>query len=97
MPSSDFRSVFMPYCLRREADGRYLVLSRELAPLGRAEPVAFKGLTSKIAAAVSCKGDPGLANIYLYDDLAPPTSSTTAMKAYFGRVSRLMKLKVDAP
>ena len=34
MPLGDFRSVFMPYCLRKQKDGRYVVLNREYKPVG---------------------------------------------------------------
>lgn len=103
MPLDDFRSVFMPYVVSRQPDGRYLVLNRENLPLGQwradqqvaVESVELKNMSPKIAAAVSFKGDPNLANIYLYGDENVPTSSVTAMKAYLGRLSRLMKLKVS--
>jgi len=76
MPLHDFRSVHLPYCLQKQ--GRYVVLNREYAPRGfrtksfdyENYPIAvrFKGLTKKVAAAISLKGSDDLDTINLYDD-----------------------------
>ena len=34
MALQDFRAVFMPYCIERQPDGRYVVLNRAYKPLG---------------------------------------------------------------
>src|SRR5260221_5404308 len=64
MTTSSFRAVFLPYCLQRQADGRYAVLNRQYEPVGfftsdhvayEAYPilVKIKGLTARKAAAIS--------------------------------------------
>lgn len=99
--SLDFRTVFMPYVVERQADGRYRVLNGELMPLGQwskdqpvnVTPVEFKGLTAAVAATASFKGDPDLAKIFLYDK-EKASSSVADMASYLKRLGRLMKLKV---
>ena len=65
MPLHDFRSVNLPYCLKKQPDGKYVVLNREYKPIGfktkdwvgyEQYPVAvkIKGLTAKVAAKISC-------------------------------------------
>jgi hypothetical protein len=34
MPLGDFRSIYLPYCLDKQADGSWLVLNREYKPVG---------------------------------------------------------------
>lgn len=34
MPLGDFRSVYLPYCLKRQEDGSDVVLNREYKPVG---------------------------------------------------------------
>ena len=106
MPLSDVRSVFMPYCVKREADGRYVLLNREYKPVGfwtkahvtyadHPVLVKIKGLTAARAARISCKGDPNIEAIYLYDDGCVPTENAANMNAYLCRLSELAKLKID--
>ncbi|CAM2161500.1 conserved hypothetical protein [Paraburkholderia sacchari] len=106
MPLSDVRSVFMPYCVKREADGRYAVLNREYKPVGfwtkahvtyadHPVLVKIKGLTAARAARISYKGDPNIETIYLYDDGCVPTENATNMNAYLARLAELAKLEID--
>lgn len=104
MPLHDFRSVHLPYCLIKQADGKYVVLNREYKPIGFKTgdwvdydkyPVAvkIKGLTAKVVAKVSCKKGANLEKIYLYDDGCIPTKSAKNMQAYLERLEVLAKLR----
>jgi len=106
MALNDFRSVFLPYCLDKQSDGRYVVLNREYKPIGFKTTenieyedypicVELKGITSTTAAKLSYKGDPNTDRIYLYNDGCVPTKSAEHMKSYLKRLEILAKLKVD--
>ena len=106
MPLKDVRSVFLPYCVKRQADGRYAVLNREYKPVGfwtRAHVmygdhpvlVKIKGLTAARAARISYKADPNVENIFLYDDGCVPTENAANMNAYLARLAELSKLEID--
>ena len=104
MPLRDFRSVFMPYCLKRQKDGRYAVLNREYKPVGfwtaafidyEEHPVLVRmRITEKQAAKISYNGSTNIDEIFLYDDGCIPTSSKQAMAAYLERIERLMRYKI---
>lgn len=106
MPLGDVRSVHLPYCLKRQADGSYVFLNREYKPIGfktaeyvpdySAYPVCVRlpGLRAATAAKLSYNGSSDLETIYLYDDGCVPTDSPRYMKAYADKLERLAKLKV---
>lgn len=100
----DPRAIFLPYCIQRQPDGRYVVLNRNYKPLGfrtadfleyEQYPIAvkFKGLTPKKAASLSARGSENLEAITLYNDSCIPTASAANMKAYLSRLEILAKLK----
>jgi hypothetical protein len=106
MALSDFRSIFLPYCLQKQPDGRYAVLNREYKPVGfytrghveyadHPVLVKFKGLTKAKAAKLSAKGDPDPDEIFLYNDGCVPTHTSAHMKAYLAKIEILAKLKAD--
>jgi hypothetical protein len=103
---SDFRSVFLPYCLDRQPDGRYVVLNRKYKPVGFLTKdhieysdypicVKFKGLGEITAAKISFNGDSNMDRIYLYNDGCIPTNSSEYMADYLRRLEILAKLAVD--
>lgn len=105
--TSDFRQVFLPYCLQLQADGRYAVLNRRYKPVGMTAQagafvtysehpclVQFKGLTTARVAKLSFKGSPDPQRIYLYDDTCVPTASAQHWAAYGQRLELLAKLLV---
>ena len=105
MPLGDFRSVFLPYCLKKQDNGRYAVLNREYKPVGffttshvkyEKYPVLvkLKGLTAAKAAKLSWKGEKNTGEIYLYNDGCVPTRSKANMKAYLTKIELLAKLSV---
>ena len=105
MPLGDFRSVFLPYCLQRQPDGRYAVLNREYKPCGFLTRehveyakypilVRFKRLTPAMARRISCRGSEDLDAIHLYHDGCIPTRSATNMAEYQARLALLAPLKV---
>jgi len=107
MTLGSFSSVFLPYCLQKQPDGRYAVLNRRYKPVGFLTTqhvnypdypilVRLKGLTAKKAAALSCKADPNLDEIYLYSGGSVPTRNKANMRAYLGKLEVLAKLSIAA-
>ncbi len=101
----DFRSVFMPYCLHKQPDGRYIVLNREYKPIGfftRAHvkyeeyPIAvfLEGINSAMAAKLSPEGDTDTDDIFLYNDRCVPTDNAANMNRYLSKLKLLAKLKI---
>jgi hypothetical protein len=106
MPTGDVRSVHMPYCIKKQPDGRFLILNREYLPLGYTQhgqadinvfAVKIGGLTKRVAALLSHDGNPDTDCIYLYDSSCIPTMSTANMRAYTERLARLARLKIQPP
>jgi hypothetical protein len=105
MALSDIRSVHLPYCIKQQDDGTYVILNREYKPLGfntrenikySAYPICvrLKGLTAKAAAKLSYKNSPDTKEIFLYNDGCIPTASAAHMKAYLARLAHLAKFKI---
>ncbi|MEH2162631.1 MAG: hypothetical protein V7K38_16690 [Nostoc sp.] len=105
MALNDFISVFFPYCVEKQPDGRYVVLNREYKPVGFKTTehieyekypicVEFKGLGSATAGKLSWNGDSSTDKIYLYNDGCVPTKSPEHMKNYLKRLEIFAKLKV---
>lgn len=105
--TEDFRRVFLPYCLQKLDDGRYIVLNRLYKPLGvmtsdwikyEDHPSAckIKGLTAKRASLISHRGLPDLESIHLYADGSIPTDSKENMNGYSQRLAALAKLTVES-
>ncbi len=99
------RRIFLPYCLQRLADGRYIVLNRLYKPLGIASrewieyethpsALPIKGITAKKAIELSHKGSDDLNKIFLYADACLPTSSAQHWDAFSKRLKLLAELKI---
>lgn len=108
MPLNDFRSVFMPYCLAKQKDGRYVVLNREYKPVGfftrdfvkyEEHPVSvhLEGIGAATAAKLSWEGSENTDKIFLYNDGSLPTASASNMKVYLAKLQILAKLKIKVP
>jgi len=104
MPSLDFRSVHLPYCIKKLPDGNHVVLNRDYKPIGfrttvklnyEAYPIGvkFRRLTAKTVTKLSWNGSPDTKAIFLYNDGSIPTTSAKNMQAYLGRLAILSKLK----
>lgn len=105
MSLSDFRSVFFPYCMRKQEDGRYAVLNREYKPVGfftrdhvtyAEHPVLvdLKGLTKAKAAKLSDTGRDDPNEIFLYNDATNPVLSKANMDVYLAKLAILAKLSI---
>lgn len=99
---SEFRELFLIYCIDLQPDGTYVALNRRYKPLGMHSekwvdyedvPVArfkFKrALSARQIVALSYKGDASAQRIQLYNDGCVPTASAADWMAYSKRLQRL--------
>ena len=99
------RWVFLPYCIHRLADGRYIVLNRRYKPLGSftAQWVKYEddpsacalNITPEAAKRLSWKGSDDTEVIHLYSDACLPEESADHLRAYSERLQVLMKLRAS--
>lgn len=99
------RWIFMPYCIKRLADGRYIVLNRRSKPLGVRghEHVSYEDhpsaarieITKTDARKISHNGSDDLETIYLYDGPSTPTKDVDNLHGYMKRLNLFMRLKVE--
>jgi hypothetical protein len=105
MPLSDFRTIYLPYCIEHNADGSWLVLNREYKPVGfntgdqikyEDFPVTtkFKELDQATLEKLSYSGEAKGKRVYLYNDGTDPLSGAAEMEAYLKRIEILSKLRV---
>jgi hypothetical protein len=104
---STFRELFLPYCLDRQADGRYAVLNRRYKPVGTmtdsrerveyTDPylVTLRDMTEDACTALSVDGSQDPARIYLYNDRSAPTTSPEAWQAYSARLELLARMRAE--
>lgn len=101
--STDFRSVFFPYCIEKLKDGTWVVLNRQYKPVGfntgsyvhyEDFPVSAKltGIGPGVCRKLSYTGKAEGSRIYLYNDGCVPTRSKENMNAYLEKLSVLAKL-----
>jgi hypothetical protein len=107
MPVSEFRKVYLPYCLKKQKDGSFIVLNRDYKPLGFNSKEHFvyedypisskiKGLTARTIEKIAYNGvmsDEGF--IFLYNDGCIPTRSKANMKKYLERLELLAAYKIE--
>jgi hypothetical protein len=96
----------LPYHLEKVKDtqDQYVVVQRDYKPLGfnTARPEAYGdypishrlSITPKMAAKLSCCGDPNTDDIYLYNDGTNPLDSQLNMAKYLERLNLLARLEV---
>jgi hypothetical protein len=105
MSLGHFVTVFLPYCLERQPDGKYVVLNREYKPVGfkTTEHITYadypicveiKGLTPTLAAKLSCYGRQDTDKIQLYEDASDPQLDSAHMNAYLERLKLLANIEV---
>lgn len=104
---SDFRRIYLPYCLKKQPDGRWIVLNRNYKPLGQhtrqwvdyADPhlVNFKGLGPATLAKLSAPGSELTEDtVYLYNDGCMPIDGAAHWDAYQARLRLLAGLQITA-
>ena len=105
MPLGDFLSVYLPYCLKKQDDGNFLVLNRRYKPLGfnslerfnyEDYPIAskIKGLTARSIQKLAYNGIMTEGAIYLYDG-SLKNISKALMKDYLERLEILAACKIS--
>jgi len=104
MALNDFRAIYLPYCLKKQENGKYIVLNRNYKPLGFNSNEEFnysdfpissnlKGITEKKAIELSWNDSPDKENIFLYNDGTNPIKSKRNMTEYLKKIESLAKLK----
>lgn len=106
MDSVPIRWIFLPYCIKRLTDGRYIILNRRYKPLGtftneyivyETHPsAAHIDITESIAKKLSHDHSDDMNVIQLYSDACIPTDSDKHLRAYSDRLAVLMQLGVQA-
>lgn len=101
---------FLPYCLRRQPDGRYALLNRRMVPVGlfvplvagRPEPpfadvhlLWLPGLTPSIAKVISVDGSDNTEAVMLYKSIDAVLRTEEAFQSYTARLYILMQLRVE--
>lgn len=104
-PYYKFVRIYMPYCLRRLTDGRYIVLNQKYKPLGWRSPekidydthpsAAQIEITPAIAKSLSWDASDDLTSIHLYPTDGP-TEDPAVMASYLARLALLAELKVES-
>ena len=101
----DFRSMFFPYCLKKQDDGRYAVLNREYKPVGFIPQgfvrygdypvcVEIKGIRAATARKLSYNGSEDTDEIFLYNDACNPIKDKEYMAAYLKKLELLAKKEI---
>jgi hypothetical protein len=95
----DFRRVFLPYCLMRLQDGRYVATNRQYKPIGSVSTswVDYENLPdtgkltipAKLIAQLDYRGQAEGDRIYLYRDANIPTRSPANWAEYAARLEIL--------
>lgn len=105
MPLDDFRAVYFPYCIERQADGKYVVLNREYKPVGfnTKEFIKYDKYPVKVALKLTPSRVTKLADggendgdrIYLYGDSTNPLRSKNNFDRYLEKLRLLATLEVS--
>jgi hypothetical protein len=99
---TDFRGLYLPYCLVKQDDGRYIILNRIYKPLGvfsqervdyGSYPIRFK-IHKKLIIKLSIDGKSDTDSIYLYNDGTNPVRGKKYMGNYLAKVAILAKFSV---
>jgi hypothetical protein len=102
----DFRSMFFPYCLKKQDDGTYVVLNREYKPVGFIPQgsvnygdypvcVEIKGIRAATARKLSHNDSDDTDEIYLYNDGCNPIKDKEYMAAYLKKLELLAKKRIE--
>lgn len=107
MQTFDLRAKFLPYCIHRRADGRFLLLNRNYKPLGvtstewadydtNRDAVELTGFTDRKAEKIGLEVD-GDGWYYLYDDTNSPMRTPETWERYCKILREIMQLVVHHP
>ena len=94
-------TMYLPYFLARQENGKYVVFNRRGNPVGFHETVDYKKLpvsvafniTKATAKKLSWQESENLDKIYLYDGSDAPDRNKKNMDAYLVKIQLLLKLK----
>ena len=100
---TDFRSVFLPYCIEKLDDGSWVVLNRQYKPIGfntdefinyEDYPVSARlEIKSTHLKKISYNSD-YFGKVYLYNDGCHPFGSKKNMDSYLEKLRVLAKLRI---
>lgn len=104
--SHEFRSIYLPYCLQKQEDGRFIVLNRNYKPIGfnsldhfdyNAYPISgkIKELNASAIKKLAWNGILDKGFIFLYNDALIPTRSKENMDQYLERLKILASYQVE--
>lgn len=104
MSLSNIQNVALPYCLKMQPCGRYVLLNREYKPVGfytrdyidySNHPILLTiRITPKLAEKISCTGSPNTEEIFLFNDGCRPQSSLNNWIMYAARLQILADIDV---
>ncbi|MEW8659529.1 MAG: hypothetical protein AB2603_14520 [Candidatus Thiodiazotropha endolucinida] len=104
--STDFRAVYLPYCIEKQSDGTWVILNRKYKPVGfntsnfihyEEYPVSskLKGIRPAKLNKLSYSGKAEGNRIYLYNDGCVPTRSKSNMDSYLKKLAILANLGLE--
>jgi hypothetical protein len=107
MPLTNYRQIFMPYCIKKLGPDKWVVLNREYKPLGMSDRSRMydydsfavklkitKKLAEKLAILDNTTQSPK-DMIFLYSASNPPINSSS-MGGYLEKIGLLMNLKATS-
>ncbi|MDV2992861.1 MAG: hypothetical protein N4J56_002515 [Chroococcidiopsis sp. SAG 2025] len=86
---SYFDYVYLPYCIQKQANGKFVVLNRHYKPLGTLSSDWVDYAPHEVKLRLKDTE-------YLYDDGCIPHSSNAAMKQYLDKLARLARFKISS-
>jgi len=102
---TDFRAVYLPYCLEQQVDGTWIILNRYYQPVGfntsdpvsgEDYPVAARLIELSPGTVEKLSVDKAMINhrIYLYSSISSPVRGEENMDAYMKKLAILADLEI---
>lgn len=102
---TDFRAIYLPYCIQKQKDGSWVILNRRYKPVGfntsdyieyEKYPVSanIENISQAILRKLSYTGEISGDTVYLYNDGCVPTDNKKDMVSYLKKLEILAKLTI---